>query len=121
MKLTITSFGFRHGKVDADLVVDCRRIWNPYSDLKLRTMTGLHSKVMERVLNTRPAQDILGSVTSHIITELDNDTEQLSIAFGCTGGHHRSVVLAQEIYKAWRRASGVKATVYHRELKGGGA
>jgi len=121
MKLDITSFGFRHGKVDADLVVDCRQIWNPHSDLKLRTMTGLHSKVRDRVLDTRRAQDILGGITKHIINELENDTEQLSIAFGCTGGHHRSVALAQEIYKAWRRANGVKATVYHRELKGGGA
>jgi RNase adapter protein RapZ len=121
MNLHITSFGYRHGTVDADVVVDCREIWNPHNDLKLRQMTGLNARVSDRVLNTSRAQNILGGITGRIIKDLEHGTEELSIAFGCTGGHHRSVALAQELYKAWRRADGVKATVYHRELKGGGA
>ena len=98
--VNVMSFGFKHGMpIDADLVFDVRFLPNPYYLEKLRPMTGLDEEVSSYVLKMDDTQTLINKLTDLFEFMLPRYQEegksQLVIAFGCTGGQHRSVTLAE--------------------------
>lgn len=120
MVTTVVSFGFKYGiPVDVDLVFDCRFLPNPHWVPELRPMTGLDDKVREYVLGLPETRELLERLDHLFELLLPAYTREgksyLSIAIGCTGGHHRSVVLAEEMAELIRRR-GYAPSVHHRDV-----
>lgn len=120
LSVSVYSFGFKHGApLDADVVIDVRFLPNPFYDPEMRTMTGLDEKVRDYVLYNSDTEKflkywkaLLDCVMPGYVAE---GKQQLAIAVGCTGGQHRSVVLA-EVTGDYLRASGYRVSVAHRDL-----
>ncbi|MCX6508345.1 MAG: RNase adapter RapZ [Actinobacteria bacterium] len=118
MRINIMSFGYSNGiPRDADVVMDCRFLPNPHWVEELRAHTGLESEVSEYVVSHADAQrfltDVVGMLNWQIPVFAKEGKTYFSIAFGCTGGKHRSVAIAEEI--ATRLGGGV--TVFHRDVE----
>jgi UPF0042 nucleotide-binding protein len=120
LRATVVSFGFKYGlPVDADLVVDCRFLPNPHWEPELRPYTGKEQVIKDYVLSQPDAApfldkygDLLGFLTTGYVHE---GKRYLTLAVGCTGGKHRSVVMAEEL--ATRLATtGADVRVVHRDL-----
>ena len=120
MTLTVASFGFARGMPPlADLVFDMRFLDNPHWDPVLRPLTGLDRAVGEHV-RSDPAFAPAYSRIRDLVLELlphyvDQGRAYLTIAFGCTGGRHRSVFLAETL-AADLRSAGYEPTLFHRNL-----
>ncbi len=117
---TVVSFGYKYGiPVDADHVVDCRFLPNPYWQPELRGQTGLDPDVREYVLKQDDALPFLDRyealVTSLARGYLREGKRFVTIAVGCTGGKHRSVAMAEELGTRLR-AHGIGTLVLHRDL-----
>ena len=120
LSVSVYSFGFKHGApVDADVVIDVRFLPNPFYDPEMRTMTGLDEKVRDYVLYNSDTERflkrwkaLLDCVMPGYVAE---GKQQLAIAVGCTGGQHRSVVLA-EVTGDYLRSSGYRVSVAHLDL-----
>jgi len=122
MMITILSFGFKYGiPSDSDMVMDVRFLPNPYYDVELRPKTGNDKEIQDFVMKYPEATEFINKLDDMIqflipqyIAEGKN---QLVIAIGCTGGKHRSVTLANELYKRLNceeREYGIK--IEHRDL-----
>ena len=119
--ITILSFGFKYGiPADSDLVFDVRFLPNPYYVEGLRAKTGNDKEIQDYVLQFQEAhtfldklEDMVNFLIPNYIAEGKN---QLVISIGCTGGKHRSVTLANELYKrlAGRKEYGLK--MEHRDI-----
>lgn len=101
--VTIMSFGFKHGiPVDCDLVFDVRFLPNPYYVPELKNKTGNQKEVQDFVMNSKVTKEFLAKLLEMIDFLIPNYIEegknQLVIGIGCTGGHHRSVTIANELY-----------------------
>lgn len=101
--VTIMSFGFKHGiPVDCDLVFDVRFLPNPYYVPELKNKTGNQKEVQDFVMNSKVTKEFLAKLLEMIHFLIPNYIEegknQLVIGIGCTGGHHRSVTIANELY-----------------------
>ncbi len=121
MKTTVTSFGYKHGMPrDVDLVLDCRFLPNPYWVEGLREQTGLDEPVREFVMrheNTAAFMEKLTSLFDLLLPAYRSEGKSyLTVAMGCTGGRHRSVVLAEELAR-WMRTRGFEATAFHRDIQ----
>jgi len=121
MQTSIVSFGFKHGvPLDVDLMFDCRFLPNPYWDEALRSHSGLEPDVRAFVLDRPETSEFLEKLNQLLSMLIPAYTREgksyLTIAMGCTGGRHRSVVLAEELV---RRLSddGVPTTVFHRDVE----
>ncbi len=121
MQTSIVSFGFKHGiPRDVDLMFDCRFLPNPYWDEALRSHSGLEPQVREFVLD-RPEttaflaklDDLLSMLIPAYIRE---GKSYLTVAMGCTGGRHRSVVLAEELARRLDDHA-LPTTVFHRDIE----
>ena len=120
MRISVTSFGFKHGlPLDVDLVFDCRFLPNPHWDDDLRPLTGLDAEIQAHVLDrdlTRTFLDHLIAMLAELIPAYDDEGKSyLTIAFGCTGGRHRSVAVAERVghilaERGWRPRVG------HRDI-----
>jgi UPF0042 nucleotide-binding protein len=120
MQTRVISFGFKHGlPVDVDLVLDCRFLPNPHWVEALRPQTGLDQPVRDYVLAQPATGEFLERLDDLLVTLLPayaaEGKSYLSIAFGCTGGRHRSVVIAEEIAERLR-AHGYDPGVGHRDI-----
>lgn len=120
MMVTVTSFGFKHGLPRAaDLVFDVRFLPNPFYLPELRPFTGLDSRVRDYVFSNGQAEEFLTKLKDLLAFMLPRFLEEgktnLVIAIGCTGGHHRSVTIAQEVAN-FIRAQGYPTTENHRDL-----
>ena len=120
MQTTLTSFGYKHGlPLDVDLVIDCRFLPNPNWVESLRDHTGLDADVREYVLGQPMAGDFLQRLDDLLELLIPaygaEGKSYLTIAFGCTGGHHRSVAIAEEVGRRLRRR-GVTVNVNHRDV-----
>jgi RNase adapter protein RapZ len=120
MQTTITSFGFKHGlPLDADMVIDCRFLPNPYWDETLRPLSGLDVEVKAFVMQQEATADFLGHLDALLALLLPAYVQEgksyLSLAFGCTGGQHRSVVVAEEVARRLRQ-HGYQPVVVHRDI-----
>ncbi len=120
MRTSLLSFGFKHGvPLDVDLMFDCRFLPNPYWDETLRSQSGLDPPVRTFVLDrpeTAAFLDKLDDLLTMLIPAYIREGKSyLTVAMGCTGGRHRSVVLAEEV--ARRLGSrGMPTTVFHRDV-----
>jgi UPF0042 nucleotide-binding protein len=120
LRVTVVSFGFKYGlPVDADMVADCRFLPNPHWQPDLAPQTGRDEAVIDYVLSQPGAAGFLDAYVRAITITLDGYASKgrqfLLIAVGCTGGKHRSVVMADQI--AARLAEswpGIQVT--HRDL-----
>jgi UPF0042 nucleotide-binding protein len=120
LRATVVSFGFKYGlPVDADLVVDVRFLPNPFWIPELRDQTGENSEVRDYVLAQQGATEFLDRYTEILEIIGAGYTREgkhyLTMAIGCTGGKHRSVVMAGEFANRLQ-AMGVRAAVVHRDL-----
>ena len=120
LRATVVSFGFKYGlPVDADLVVDVRFLPNPFWIPELRDLTGTDDEVRDYVLGQQDADTFLDRYAGLLEILGAGYTREskhyLTLAVGCTGGKHRSVVMAQELADRLT-AMGVRTTVVHRDL-----
>jgi RNase adapter protein RapZ len=119
LRVSVTSFGFKHGiPRDTDLLFDVRFLPNPHWIPELRPFRGTDPAVADYVMSHDDAgqflvrvQDLLAFLIPRFQAE---GKSYLSIAIGCTGGHHRSVALAEELGK-WLASEDVDALVRHRD------
>jgi len=122
MTLQLLSFGYKFGlPLEADLVFDARFIRNPYYVEELREHTGLTEPVRDYVLAQPGAERFLEIVEAFLGFSIPayeaEGKSRLTVAIGCTGGQHRSIVFVEEL-AAWLRASGRGPVhVFHRELE----
>jgi UPF0042 nucleotide-binding protein len=119
--LALVSFGYRYGlPVDADLVFDARCLPNPHFVEELRVLTGSAQGVRDYVLGSAESRAFLDQVQSFLTFALPLYVHEgkayLTIAIGCTGGRHRSVVLADELARRMREM-GYGASVRHRDVE----
>jgi RNase adapter protein RapZ len=120
MRVTMTSFGYKHGLPrDADLIFDVRFLPNPHWVKELRPKRGTDQPVRDYVLSFPDAKEFLAKVKDLLMFLIPRYVEEgksyLAIGIGCTGGHHRSVALAEEL-GAWLDEQGIAATVSHRDV-----
>ena len=119
--VTILSFGFKYGiPADSDLVLDVRFLPNPYYVEGLRKKTGNDPEVSDYVMQFPEAgvfsdklEDMVRFLIPNYITEGKN---QLVISIGCTGGKHRSVTLANELYRRLSKQKGFGLKIEHRDI-----
>jgi len=117
--VSCVSFGFRHGVPDdADLVFDVRFIHNPHFVPEFRPLTGRDPKVVKYIRSfpqtlefIQRISDLLVYLLPHYIHE---SKSYLTIAFGCTGGQHRSIMIAEDVAKRLKKA-GYRVKVVHRD------
>ena len=120
MSVHCISFGFKHGiPMEADLVMDVRCLPNPFYDPELRPKTGLDPDVRDYVMEngeTRGFVERYTALLDYLLPLYEKEGKsQLVVAVGCTGGHHRSVALAQYTCD-YLSGKGVKASVTHRDM-----
>jgi UPF0042 nucleotide-binding protein len=121
METSVISFGFKHGlPLEADLVFDARFLPNPHWIDALRPHSGLYEDVRDYVMSSPEAVEFLeriGDLVAFLLPLYAREGKSyVSVAIGCTGGRHRSVVLAEAL-AARLRAEGFALDVHHRDLK----
>ena len=119
--ISVESFGFKYGiPKDADLVFDVRFLPNPYYIEELRPMSGNDQAVRDYVMDNETARVFLEKLTDMIEFLLPNYIKegktQLIIGIGCTGGKHRSVTLANELYEHLRKSDSYGLRIEHRDI-----
>ena len=118
--VTVMSFGFKFGlPADAGWVVDARMVRNPFWVPELRSFTGLDVPVREYVLADDVARELIDRTHSLMSWSsrryADRGRDTLSLAVGCTGGRHRSVVIVESLAERLR-ADGLTVAVTHRDV-----
>jgi UPF0042 nucleotide-binding protein len=120
MRVSVRSFGFKHGSPrDADLLFDVRFLPNPHWIPELRDKRGTESEVSEYVMEQAGAGEFVDQVEQMLtflipLFEIEGKS-YLSVGIGCTGGHHRSVAIAEEIGKRLNDRD-IRAVVRHRDI-----
>jgi UPF0042 nucleotide-binding protein len=118
----VVSFGFKFGvPLEADIVLDVRFLKNPYYVPELKQISGLTDPVRAYVLEQPIAArflDQVGELLDLIVPAyIDEGKSRLTIAVGCTGGYHRSIVVAEEIARRLGGRDDLPVAVFHRELE----
>jgi UPF0042 nucleotide-binding protein len=121
MQVQVVSFGYKYGlPLDVDLVFDCRFLPNPYWVEELRDLSGESEPIRRFVLDqpeTGAFLDRLEDLLTVLVPAFVREGKSyLSIAMGCTGGRHRSVVLAGELAERLS-AHGIASSVFHRDVE----
>jgi UPF0042 nucleotide-binding protein len=122
LSVLFESFAYRRGlPTDADFVFDARALPNPHWDARLRPLSGRDEAVREYLDAQPDVQLFLSQVTVFVDAWLprlaDGTRSYVTIAFGCTGGRHRSVYLAEQLAKHVRASGREDVLTYHRELE----
>ena len=120
MVVNLLSFGFKHGApTEADLVFDVRFLPNPHFVDRLRHLTGRDARVVRFIKQHKVTQDFINRLTEflkfalpHYVTE---GKSYLTVAIGCTGGQHRSVMIAEALKRTLEHTPGVRLRVKHRD------
>ena len=123
IKITVSTFGYKRGiPIDADMVFDMRFLPNPFYEETLREHTGREQAVKDYVLSFPRARiflDKINELVNYVAPYyVEQDKKQLVIAIGCTGGVHRSVVIAEELYHVLCE-QGHNVTLEHRDIEHG--
>lgn len=118
--VNISSFGFKYGiPTETDIMFDVRFLPNPYYVPSLKKLTGNNRKVRDYVFRSELAGQFVDSVHDLIKSMSEGYMKEgkyhLNVAFGCTGGHHRSVAVANAVAEAFRK-DGMRVRVSHRDL-----
>lgn len=114
------SFGFKHSEeIDADFVFDVRCLPNPFYIEELREKTGLEKEVREFIMRPKDSEEYFEKLVNFIDFAVSLYKKQrktpLKIAFGCTGGQHRSVTFA-ELLSEHLKNKGFNTCVFHRDI-----
>lgn len=122
LMVNVISFGFKHGiPVDADLVFDVRFLPNPFYIEELKHQTGNDKPVQDYVMQFEEASEFLDKLYEMLKFLLPGYVKegkhQLVIAIGCTGGQHRSVTLANELYVRMKDQGNYGLSITHRDIK----
>ena len=122
LMINVVSFGFKNGiPQDADLVFDVRFLPNPFYLDDLKHKTGLDKEVQDYVMAYPEAHDFLDKLSDMISFLIPNYVKegkyQLVVAIGCTGGQHRSVTLAGELFNRFRNQGEYGLTLRHRDIR----
>ena len=123
MKITLFSFGFKHGYPEANIVWDVRFLPNPYWEEHLREHTGLEERISAYALDNATGQEFiehLASLLSFTVSKHKaGGREELRCAIGCTGGRHRSVAVTEYLRNVLAECldSEDELIVYHRDIK----
>jgi UPF0042 nucleotide-binding protein len=120
IRISCVSFGYRHGvPQDADLVFDVRFLPNPHFVPQLRNLTGRHPKVAQYVRSFPQTREFIHRISELLVYLMPHYIREgksyLTIAFGCTGGQHRSVMIAEDVRKKLAGA-GHQVKVVHRDM-----
>ncbi|REK11032.1 MAG: RNase adapter RapZ [Actinobacteria bacterium] len=120
MRVSVRSFGFKHGSPrDVDLMFDVRFLPNPHWVPELRDRRGTDEPVSDYVLGTEGAGQFVDQVENMLLFLIPRFEAEgksyLSVGIGCTGGHHRSVAIAEELGKRLNKRN-VRAVVRHRDI-----
>lgn len=120
MQISVVSFGYKHGlPLDVDLVFDVRFLPNPHWDEDLRPLSGLdvpvRDFVMKQILSAKFLDQLTGMLTLLLPAYKTEGKSYLTVAIGCTGGRHRSVVIAEQL-KQWLIQSSHNPRVTHRDI-----
>jgi UPF0042 nucleotide-binding protein len=123
LQATVESFGYKFGiPMDADLVLDVRFLPNPHWVEELRPLPGTDPRVREYVMTRQATRDFLdrfeGMLDVLIPGYLTEGKRYLTVAIGCTGGRHRSVVVGEEVAEMLR-SRGLPVTTEHRDIDRG--
>ena len=122
MMISVLSFGFKYGiPADADVVFDVRFLPNPYYVDELRPMTGLDDSVFNYVMDNETAKRFMGKLEDMVNFLIPNYVQEgktsLVIAIGCTGGKHRSVTIARELYSRLIKNNEYGFRLEHRDVE----
>jgi len=117
--VSCVSFGYKHGLPDdADLVFDVRFLPNPHFVPEFRALTGRHPRVAKYIRSFPQTQEFINRISELLVYLLPHYIREgksyLTISFGCTGGQHRSVMIAEDVRQRLRKA-GYKVKVVHRD------
>ena len=120
MVVNLVSFGFKNGvPVDADLVFDVRCLPNPHFVAGLRGLTGRDPAVVRYMRRHASTREFLERLTSFLTFALPQYVHEgksyLTVAIGCTGGRHRSVMMVEALKKSLAKVKGVRLRVRHRD------
>ena len=120
--ISVLSFGFKYGiPADADLVFDVRFLPNPYYVDELRPLTGLDDAVFNYVMDSDVARAFADKLEDMIRFLIPNYIKEgktsLVIGIGCTGGKHRSVTIARELYSRLSKADDYGIRLEHRDAE----
>lgn len=118
--VNISSFGFKYGiPTESDVMFDVRFLPNPFYVPSLKKLTGNNKKVRDYIFRSDLAGEFVDAVhsllTSMVQGYIDEGKYHLNIAFGCTGGHHRSVAIANAVAEEFKK-DGMRVRVYHRDM-----
>jgi UPF0042 nucleotide-binding protein len=121
LAVTLVSFGYKHGiPMDADLVFDVRFLPNPHFVPRLRPKTGKDQAVIRFMADNRATGDLLARLADllkFLIPQYVSEGKSyLTIAIGCTGGRHRSVMIAEALRRTITGIAGARVRVHHRDI-----
>ena len=119
--VNVMSFGYKRGlPAEADVIFDMRFIPNPYYVQSLKKLTGKNKKVSEYIFKQPVAEkfvkDLIKLLSDMIPSYIKEGKQHINLAFGCTGGQHRSVAMAERMSKELK-AKGYRITLEHRDIK----
>jgi UPF0042 nucleotide-binding protein len=122
LAIQLISFGYKHGvPLEADIVFDVRFMENPFYIDRLRPLNGLDDEVRDFVLAQPITERFVQQVTDFLdflIPGFEKEgRSRLTVAFGCTGGQHRSIAIAEEVSRRLREKEVTPVTIWHRELE----
>ena len=120
--LQLISFGYKYGiPLESDIVFDVRFMENPFYKEDLRPISGLTEPVRAFVLSQPAARSFLDFADEFfafaIPAYVSEGKSRLTVAIGCTGGYHRSIVIAEELARNWTERGYGSVSVWHRELE----
>ena len=118
--VNISSFGFKYGiPTESDVMFDVRFLPNPFYVPSLKKLTGNNKKIRDYIFKSELAGEFVDSVHSLLKSMVQGYIHEgkyhLNIAFGCTGGHHRSVAIANAVAEEFKK-DGMRVRVYHRDM-----
>jgi len=121
MRISVISFGYKYGiPIDADLLMDTRFIRNPYFVPELKSLDGRDERVAEFVMKQETTEGFLTrylALLEYLIPAYETEGKSyLTIGVGCTGGRHRAVAVAEEIY-SWLKGIRKDVTLSHRDIE----
>jgi UPF0042 nucleotide-binding protein len=122
LAVTFLTFGFKHGTPrDADLTFDVRFLPNPHYESELRPLTGLDDPVVAFVESSDGIHDFYDHLTpllDYLLPKYEQEGKShLTIGIGCTGGRHRSVVIAEHLARAYAARGDLLVDVVHRDVQ----
>ena len=120
-EIKIVSFGYKYGFIDeVNSLFDVRCFENPYYVESLKPYSGENPSVYNYVFSDKKADEFFNEIIEGILIQLDRfierERDSYTIAFGCTGGRHRSVAFALRTYN-YLKNNGYNAVIYHRDCE----